>query len=177
MSRIANSPVSILDGVDVAIKNRNVSVKGKLGQLDFTIHDLVSLEQTDSEIQVKYNYDNLKSRALAGTTRALVNNMILGVSKGFEKKLQMVGVGYRAKVQGSDLHITAGFSHPVVVTMPEGIKVETPAPTEIIIKGINKQLVGETAAKIRALRPPEPYKGKGIRYVNEHVSLKEGKKK
>ncbi len=177
MSRVANKPVAIPAGVEINLSGQNVSVKGPKGNMDFTIHDLVSAKIEDNQVKVAANVKSGQAIALAGTTRALVGNMVDGVSQGFEKKLQLVGVGYRAQAQGSKLNLTLGFSHPVEYAVPAGITVETPSQTEILIKGINKQQVGQVAANIRAYRPPEPYKGKGVRYADEHVVRKEAKKK
>lgn len=177
MSRIANQPVAIPSGVEINLNGQNVSVKGPKGALDFVINDKVSAKVEDSNLKVAANESNSQSVALAGTTRALVNNMVTGVSKGFEKKLQLIGVGYRAQAQGNKLNLTLGFSHPVEYVVPEGISIETPSQTEILVKGIDKQKVGQVAANIRAYRPPEPYKGKGVRYADEHVVRKEAKKK
>lgn len=177
MSRVANKPVAIPSGVDVNLNGQNVSVKGPKGALDFTIHDLVSAKVEENTLKVAANESTAQSVALAGTTRALMNNMVTGVSQGFEKKLQLIGVGYRAQAQGAKLNLTLGFSHPVVYEVPQGITVETPSQTEILVKGIDKQKVGQVAANIRSYRPPEPYKGKGVRYADEHVVRKEAKKK
>jgi len=177
MSRVANKPVTIPSGVEVNLNGQSITVKGPKGALDFVIHDLVSAKVEDKNLQVAANESTAQSVALAGTTRALVNNMVTGVSQGFERKLQLIGVGYRAQAQGNKLNLTLGFSHPVEYQMPEGISVETPSQTEILVKGIDKQKVGQVAANIRAYRPPEPYKGKGVRYADEHVVRKEAKKK
>jgi len=175
VSRIANSPVIIPAGVEISITNTLLTVKGKLGQLTQDILAGVVVAQEDKTLTFKPT--NKLKDASAGTMRALANNMVKGVSVGFEKKLSMRGVGYRAKTEGNKLALTAGFSHPVELDMPEGIKIETPSQTDIIVKGTDKQKVSQMAANIRAIRPPEPYKGKGIRYTDEHVELKEGKKK
>ncbi len=177
MSRIANAPIALPSGVEVAISGQQVKVKGSKGELEWNVHDLVSLVQEDAELKVKANESNQQAIALAGTTRALVNNMVTGVSAGFEKRLTIVGVGYRAQAQGQVLNLTLGFSHPVAYQVPEGIKVETPSNTEIVVSGIDKQKVGQVAAEIRAYRKPEPYKGKGVRYSDEHVVRKQAKKK
>lgn len=175
MSRVANNPVSLPSGVEVKISGQNVQVKGPKGSLSVDIHRTVSVSQEDNTLrfgaQTKYD------RAMAGTMRALVNNMVLGVSNGFERKLELRGVGYRAQSQGKILNLTLGFSHPVNFEVPEGVTIETPSQTEILVKGIDKQQVGQVAAKIRGYRPPEPYKGKGVRYTDEQVILKEAKKK
>lgn len=177
VSRVARSPIDIPSGVEVTLADASVSVKGKLGQLSQKIHPSVKVVQVENQLQFAAVDTEQKSDALAGTMRALVNNIVHGVSQGFEIKLVMIGVGYRAKVQGKMLDLTVGLSHPVVMEMPEGVTVETPTQTEIVLKSADKQLVGQIAANIRAIRPPEPYKGKGIRYADEHVSLKETKKK
>ena len=177
MSRIAKNPVQIPTGVSVALTNGVLSVKGKLGELSQPIHSLVSLSVEESEISFELAQQSQDAKAMSGTMRALVSNMVLGVSEGFSRQLKMVGVGYRAAVQGKSLNITAGFSHPVSVDFPEGISVETPSNTDILIKGFDKQKVCQFAANIRSIRPPEPYKGKGIRYHDEQIILKEGKKK
>jgi large subunit ribosomal protein L6 len=177
MSRIAKAPVNIPVGVDIKLVGNNFTVKGSNGLLTYEINSAVSLEITDNVISVHWNQEDKKATAQAGTARAIVSNMITGVSAGFEKKLTLIGVGYRAQAKGNILNLALGFSHPVDFEVPVGITVETPTQTEIIIKGSDKQLVGEVAAKIRAYRPPEPYKGKGVRYSDEHVARKEAKKK
>ncbi|HSO06272.1 MAG TPA: 50S ribosomal protein L6 [Pelomicrobium sp.] len=178
MSRIAKYPVVLPKGVEVTLSLEAVSVKGPLGSLSSRLPaGLVKLEQQEDRIQVTAANESQQARAMSGTTRALLANMVTGVSKGFEKKLSLVGVGYRAQAAGDALNLTVGFSHPVSHKMPKGIKVETPSQTEIVIKGIDKQQVGQVAAEIRAYRKPEPYKGKGIRYADERVVLKETKKK
>ncbi len=175
MSRVANNPVAVPSGVEVKISGHIVQIKGPKGALSVDIHRTVSVSQEDNVLrfaaQTKYD------RAMAGTMRALVNNMVVGVSNGFERKLELRGVGYRAQSQGKVLNLTLGFSHPVNFEVPEGVTIETPTQTEIVVKGIDKQQVGQVAAKIRGYRPPEPYKGKGVRYADEQVSLKEAKKK
>ena len=176
MSRVAKSPISILDGVNVELLDNVVNVKGKLGELSFELPESIFIEIEDSTISVKYNEDIQSSVALGGTTRSLINNMILGVSSGFEKKLELKGVGYRAKASGKLLELTLGFSHPVKYQLPEEVNVETPSQTEIILKSHNKQILGQAAAEIRAFRPPEPYKGKGVRYADEVIIRKEAKK-
>lgn len=176
MSRVAKSPISILDGVNVELADNVVNVKGKLGELSLQLPESISIEIEDSTISVKYNEDLQSSVALGGTTRSLINNMILGVSSGFEKKLELKGVGYRAKASGKLLELTLGFSHPVKYQLPEEVNVETPSQTEIILKSHNKQILGQAAAEIRAFRPPEPYKGKGVRYADEVIIRKEAKK-
>ena len=177
MSRIANKPVEIPAGVEVSVNGQTVSVKGKNGQMSIDINEKVNVAQNDAVLNFSGREGVSGSVAMAGTMRSLTDNMILGVSQGFEKKLTLVGVGYRAQSQGNVLNLTLGFSHPVNYAVPEGITVETPSQTEVIIKGADKQKVGQVAADIRAYRPPEPYKGKGVRYSDEHVIRKEAKKK
>ena len=177
MSRVANKPVALPKGVDVALSGKLLSVKGPKGKLDLTLHDAVGVKHEDNELRFSALVDEKSAVALAGTMRSLANNMVTGVTEGFEKKLELVGVGYRAQAQGKVLNLTVGFSHPVAFKVPDGITIETPSQTEIVVKGSDRQQVGEVAAKIRAYRPPEPYKGKGIRYSDEHVVRKEAKKK
>ena len=177
MSRIANNPVSIPKGVEITLSGQEVTVKGSKGNLTVTLHDLVGISQEEDRLQLKAVEVSKKSVALAGTYRSLVNNMVEGVSGGFQKELQLQGVGYRAQAQGKKLNLSLGFSHPVIYEVPEGIDIETPTQTQVIVKGIDKQLVGQVSADIRAFRPPEPYKGKGVRYVDEYVKRKEAKKK
>ena len=177
MSRIANNPVSIPKGVEITLSGQEVTVKGSKGNLTVTLHDLVGISQEEDRLQLKAVEVSKKSVALAGTFRSLVNNMVVGVSGGFEKELQLQGVGYRAQAQGKKLNLSLGFSHTVVYEVPEGIDIETPTQTQVIVKGIDKQLVGQVSADIRAFRPPEPYKGKGVRYADEYVKRKEAKKK
>ncbi|MDR9406786.1 MAG: 50S ribosomal protein L6 [Spiribacter sp.] len=178
MSRVANSPVAIPSGVEIKLDdNRGITVKGSKGELQHTIHALVDVAQEEQTLTFAANQQRQDAIALAGTTRAVVNNMVTGVSEGFERRLQLVGVGYRAQAQGRKVNLTLGFSHPVEHPVPEGVEVETPSNTEIVVRGIDKQQVGEVAAKIRAYRPPEPYKGKGVRYAGERVIMKEAKKK
>jgi len=177
MSRIANAPVEIPAGVEVSLNGAEVSIKGTKGTLSRNIHSDVEVTQEGTALKSSARNNAKQSVALAGTTRALLNNMVLGVTQGFEKKLTLVGVGYRAKAQGSKLDLTLGFSHPVKYDVPEGIKIETPSQTEIVVTGADKQQVGQVAADIRAYRPPEPYKGKGVRYSDEHVARKDAKKK
>lgn len=177
MSRIANAPVSLPSGVDVTLDGQLIKVKGSKGELEWNVHELVSVKQEDAQLKVSTNDDSKKATALAGTTRALVNNMVTGVSAGFEKKLTIIGVGYRAQAQGQKLNLTLGFSHPVNYEVPAGITVTTPSNTEIVVGGVDKQKVGQVAAEIRAYRPPEPYKGKGVRYTDEYVLRKQAKKK
>jgi large subunit ribosomal protein L6 len=170
-------PVAIPQGVDVSIQQDQISVKGAGGTLSLAQNALVKVSSKDGKLSFEPANDSREANALSGTLRQLVNNMVLGVSKGFEKKLTLVGVGYKAQAQGAKLNLSVGFSHPVNLDMPAGIKVETPAPTEIVIKGADRQRVGQVAAEIRAIRPPEPYKGKGIRYSDEKITIKETKKK
>ena len=176
MSRVAKNPIEIIDGVTVNFNDGCLNVKGKVGELKFDLPETVSLDVADNVISVKYDENNQQSVALAGTTRALVNNMIIGVSQGFEKKLELKGVGYRAKASGKLLELTLGFSHPVKYQLPDEVQVETPSQTEVVLKSHNKQILGQAAAEIRAFRPPEPYKGKGVRYSDENVRRKEAKK-
>ena len=177
MSRIANYPVLLPKGVDAAISAEVVSVKGPLGSLSQPISQDVKIERDGDKLLFKAANESRQANAMSGTLRALVANMVEGVTKGFERKLTLVGVGYRAQAQGDKLNLSLGFSHPVVHSMPKGVKVETPTQTEILIKGFDKQAVGQVAAEVRNYRPPEPYKGKGVRYANETVVLKETKKK
>ena len=177
MSRIGNFPVVVPANVEVQLSNSEISVKGPLGTLTQALSAQVTIEKIENSLQVKVANGTHAANAMSGTVRALVFNMVHGVTKGYEKKLTLVGVGYRAQAQGDKLNLTLGFSHPVVHQMPKGIKVETPNQTEILIKGIDKQVVGQVAAEVRAYRRPEPYKGKGVRYSDETVVLKETKKK
>jgi large subunit ribosomal protein L6 len=177
MSRIANKPVEIPSGVDVTISGQTISVKGKNGAMSLDVNSKVEFTQQDNTVKFKGRDGVDGSVAMAGTMRSLTDNMLIGVSQGFEKKLELVGVGYRAQAQGNKLNLTLGFSHPVNYEVPEGISIETPSQTEIIIKGADKQRVGQVSAEIRAYRPPEPYKGKGVRYSDERVIRKEAKKK
>lgn len=177
MSRIANAPVAIPSGVEVNLNGSALSVKGSNGAMDYNINELVNASVEDGSLLFKAKKDDRVSVAMAGTMRALANNMVTGVTQGFEKKLQLVGVGYRAQVQGKKLNLTLGFSHPVVYDIPEGITVEAPSQTELLVKGADKQKVGQVSAEIRAYRPPEPYKGKGVRYADEHIIRKDAKKK
>jgi len=176
MSRIANAPVEIPAGVEVSLNGSEISIKGTKGALTRSIHADVEVTQEGSVLKSTARKSTKQALALAGTTRALINNMVLGVTQGFEKKLKLVGVGYRAKTQGGKLDLTLGFSHPVQYEVPEGITIETPSQTEIVVTGVDKQIVGQVAADIRAYRPPEPYKGKGVRYTDEHVARKDAKK-
>jgi large subunit ribosomal protein L6 len=175
MSRIAKIPIPIPSGVNVCLDGETIRVKGRKGELTMKLHSEVALQIDNSEIRVSAK-DNAR-QAIAGTTRSLVNNMVKGVTEGFEKKLTLVGVGYRAQAKGKVLNLTLGFSHPVEYRIPEGITIETPSQTEVVVKGISKQVVGQVASDIRAYRPPEPYKGKGVRYTDERVVRKEAKKK
>jgi len=176
MSRIGRAPIAVPDGVEVTIKGRNVAVKGPKGQLALDIHPAMQISMDEGVITVTRPDDTGPNRSLHGLTRTLVSNMVTGVTTGFEKKLEIVGVGYRASKKGSDLEILVGYSHPVVVEPPETIEFDVPVPTQIVVKGIDKQRVGQVAAEIRALRKPEPYKGKGIRYEGEVVRRKVGKR-
>jgi large subunit ribosomal protein L6 len=177
MSRIGNTPVVLPEKVEVTLGADEISIKGPLGTLSRKLNPQVKVEKVENRVEFKANDNSHQADALSGTMRALVANMVTGVTKGFEKKLQLVGVGYRAQAQGDKLNLTLGFSHPVVHPMPKGIKVETPTQTEILIKGLDRQLVGQVAAEVRAYRSPEPYKGKGVRYAGEQVTIKETKKK
>jgi large subunit ribosomal protein L6 len=177
MSRVAKNPVVIPAGVEVKIDAGQIVVKGPLGSLAQAVHPSVKVEHGEAGVQCSAIEGAVNGNAMSGTLRALVNNMVTGVSKGFERKLNLVGVGYRAQAQGDKLNLSLGFSHPVAHKMPVGIKVETPTQTEIVIKGVDKQVVGKVAAEVRAYRAPEPYKGKGVRYSDEVVTLKETKKK
>ncbi len=176
-SRVAKNPVPVPNGVDVKLDGRNVAIKGKQGELKFSLHKAISLSLKDGLLTVVPSNEETQTNALAGTTRAIVQNMVHGVVHGFERKLILVGVGYRAQAQGKLLNLSVGMSHPVSFTMPQGVSVETPSATEIVLKGPDKQQVSQMAANIRGVRPPEPYKGKGIRYENEVIILKEAKKK
>ena len=177
MSRVANNPVVLPQGVDVTVSSDLISVKGPLGSTSFPVNPAVSIEKAGDSVLCKAVSGAVNADALSGMMRAIVANMVTGVSKGFEKKLTLVGVGYRAQAQGDTLNLTLGFSHPVAHKMPAGVKCETPTQTEILIKGVDKQKVGQVAAEVRAYRKPEPYKGKGVRYADEVVVLKETKKK
>ena len=177
MSRIAKYPVPLPKGVEATIAAELITVKGPLGILTQALNGDVLIENQNNELSFKVANESREAKAMSGTLRALVFNMVQGVSQGFEKKLSLVGVGYKAAAQGKSLNLSLGFSHPVDYALPEGIKAETPSPTEIVIKGIDKQRVGQVAAEVRAFRPPEPYKGKGVRYIDEVVIIKETKKK
>ena len=177
MSRIAKNPVSLPGGAEVTIKEDIIVAKGPVGELTMNKHPLVSVELEDGVLKIAANDDSTQSRAMSGTTRALLANLVTGVTTGFEKKLTIIGVGYRAQVQGKKLNLSLGFSHPVVYAIPDGITIEAPSQTELVVKGADKQKVGQVAAEIRHYRPPEPYKGKGIRYTDEYVVRKQAKKK
>lgn len=177
MSRIANAPVTLPKGVEVKLSGQEISAKGSQGNLSLAIHPTVEVVQEGNELKCSARDGATQSRAQAGTTRSLINNLVQGVSQGFEKKLELNGVGYRAKASGKTLNLTLGFSHPIDYALPEGVTVETPSQTEIILKSADKQLLGQVAAKVRSFRPPEPYKGKGVRYADEYVRRKEAKKK
>jgi large subunit ribosomal protein L6 len=177
MSRIANYPVLVPDKVEVTLKPDEISVKGPLGTLIQKVSQRVKIERVENRLEFKMNENSRQANALSGTVRALVANMVTGVTKGFERRLTLVGVGYRAQAQGDKLNLTLGFSHPVVHQLPKGVKAETPTQTEIILKGADKQVVGQVAAEVRRYRSPEPYKGKGVRYTGEQITLKETKKK
>ncbi len=177
MSRIAKDPVVLIAGAEIKISGQSVTAKGKVGNLSLEVHETVSITEQDGKLVFAPNDDSKGSMAMAGTMRSLVQNMVTGVSEGFSKQLQLIGVGYRAQMQGNVLDLSLGFSHPVKYAIPEGITVETPSQTEIHVKGADKQKVGQVSAEIRAYRPPEPYKGKGVRYSDEHVIRKEAKKK
>ncbi len=177
MSRIAKKPIDIPGGVELSINGRELAAKGPKGYLTVTLHDSVEVSQEDNVLSFAPRHGSKSAIALTGTLRSVVNNIVTGVSTGFEKKLQLVGVGYRAQAQGKKLSLSLGFSHPIDYAVPEGIEIETPAATEIVVKGCDKQLVGQVCAEIRAFRPPEPYKGKGVKYTDEHIVRKEAKKK
>ncbi|MEC7095980.1 MAG: 50S ribosomal protein L6 [Pseudomonadota bacterium] len=175
MSRVANNPVNLPKGVEVNINGSSVSVKGGKGTMEMTLTDGIGIDVNEGVAQITYDFDT--NRAMAGTTRALLNNLVVGVSDGWEKKLVLNGVGYRAKASGKTVNLNLGLSHPVDYELPDGLSAETPTQTEIVIRGTDKQAVGQAAAEIRSFRPPEPYKGKGIRYADEYVRRKEAKKK
>lgn len=177
MSRIANAPVVLPKGVEANISASEISVKGAKGNLNIAVHNLVAINLDGDTLSFSAKNSTRQANALAGTFRALVNNMVTGVTEGFQKKLELQGVGYRAKAQGNSVNLTVGYSHPIDYKLPDGITAETPSQTEIVISGADKQKVGQVAAEIREFRPPEPYKGKGIRYANERVYRKEAKKK
>lgn|SRR5690554_3123871 len=177
MSRVANNPVQLPKGVEANFSATEISVKGSKGNLSMALHEAVEVSKEGDALRVSARNGSRQAVALSGTFRALINNMVVGVSEGFQRKLQLQGVGYRAKAQGNMLNILVGYSHPIDFEVPKGVTAETPTPTEIVLSGADKQLVGEIAAKIREFRRPEPYKGKGIRYLDEHVYRKEAKKK
>ncbi|WP_108126655.1 50S ribosomal protein L6 [Saccharospirillum mangrovi] len=177
MSRIANAPVTVPAGVDVKLGGEKISVKGKNGTLEIALHNTVEIKQDGNVLTFAARDGGKFAHSMSGTMRALVNNMVVGVTDGFEKRLQLNGVGYRAKASGNTVNLTLGFSHPIDYTLPQGVTAETPSNTEIVLKSADKQRLGQVAAEIRAFRPPEPYKGKGVRYADEHVRRKEAKKK
>ena len=177
MSRVGKLAVAIPQGVEVSVKPETISVKGALGALELAQNALVKVENAEGKLSFAPINESREANAMSGTIRQLVNNMVQGVSKGFEKKLNLIGVGYKATAQGTKLNLAVGYSHPVNIDMPAGITVATPTPTEIVIKGADRQRVGQIASEVRAVRPPEPYKGKGIRYSDEKVVIKETKKK
>ncbi len=177
MSRVAKQPVALPKGVEVRIDGQQVAVKGAKGSAQIVLHDFVTVQHEDAELRFAAVKADKKAVAMAGTMRALVSNMVTGVADGFERRLELRGVGYRAQAQGQTVNLTLGFSHPVNYKVPEGVSVETPSQTEIVVRGVDKQRVGQVAADLRAYRPPEPYKGKGVRYVGEQVVMKEAKKK
>jgi large subunit ribosomal protein L6 len=177
MSRVAKSPISLPSGVTVKQSERSLNIKGPKGEMAMEIHPSVDVSEEDNVLKVAPRNEDKTAWAMAGTMRALVNNMVTGVSQGFEKKLQLIGVGYRAQAGGKSLNLNLGFSHPIDYPVPEGISIATPSATEIVVSGSDKQRVGQVAAEIRSFRPPEPYKGKGVRYVDEYVARKEAKKK
>jgi len=177
MSRVASSPVVLPSGVEVKLSGQGLNIKGTKGELNFSVHDDVEVSQDESVLKFAPRNGDRSSRALAGTMRALVQNIVTGVTDGFERRLELQGVGYRAQAQGKKLTLQLGFSHPVVYELPDGIEVQTPSQTEVVISGIDKQQVGQVCAEIRSFRPPEPYKGKGVRYQGEYVRRKEAKKK
>ena len=175
MSRVAKNPVPIPSGVEIKIDKKSISVSGSKGKSEFTFPESISATYTDDMVTISYDESSTESMALAGTTRSLINNMVIGVSEGFQKTLLLVGVGYRAKASGKKLELTLGFSHPVHYDLPEQVEVETPSQTEVVLKSYDKQILGQVAAEIRAFRPPEPYKGKGIKYSDEIIRRKAGK--
>ena len=177
MSRVGKKPIPAPSGVTVTVKGQDVSVKGPKGTLSFRAHDDVAVSFSDGQISVTPRHETTRARALWGTTRAVIANQVQGVTKGFEKNLEMTGVGYRAAMQGKNLQLQLGYSHEIIYTPPEGITIATPKPTEVKVSGIDAQAVGQAASEIRSYRPPEPYKGKGVRYTGEYIRRKEGKKK
>ena len=176
MSRIAKNPVPIPSGVEIKVQEKIISVSGSKGKSEFTLPESVSVVHADDVVTVSYDESSSESTALAGTSRSLINNMVIGVSEGFQKTLLLVGVGYRAKASGKTLELTLGFSHPVHYELPKQVEVETPSQTEVVLKSHDKQILGQVAAEIRAFRPPEPYKGKGVKYADENIRRKEAKK-
>lgn len=177
MSRVANAPIALPSGVEVSLNERNMLVKGKLGELSYELHESVNLDIDSSQIRIVWSPEIKGSKAFAGTARATINNMVKGVSEGFVKRMLLVGVGYRAQVKGDLLTLSLGYSNPVEYAIPEGVTIEAPSQTELLVKGSNKQKVGQVASEIRAFRAPEPYKGKGVRIADEYVARKEAKKK
>lgn len=177
MSRISKNPVAVPSGVEAKIESDQIVVKGPLGTLTQALNENVTIQQEDNQLTFVEANDSHKAKAMAGTMRSLVNNMVIGVNTGFERHLTLIGVGFRAQVQGNDLKLQLGYSHDIIHPMPEGIKIECPSDTKIVVKGADKQVVGQVAAEIRAYRRPEPYKGKGVRYADEYVAIKEAKKK
>lgn len=177
MSRVAKKPISVPSGVEVALDGQSITVKGPKGTLEHRIHDAVEVMRDEGVMNCAAREGVENGVALAGTTRAVINNMVVGVSEGFERRLQLVGVGYRAQMQGKALNLSLGYSHPISFEAPEGVTLETPSQTEIVVRGVDKQKVGQAAAEIRRFRPPEPYKGKGVKYENEQIQRKEAKKK
>jgi len=177
MSRVAKKPISVPSGVEVTIDGQSITVKGSKGMLEHRVHETVEVVRSEDALTCNARDGADNGLALAGTTRAVINNMVVGVSEGFERRLQLVGVGYRAQMQGNALSLALGFSHPVSFESPDGVTVETPSQTEIVLRGVDKQKVGQAAAEIRAFRPPEPYKGKGVKYDDEIIQRKEAKKK
>lgn len=176
MSRVASSPITIPDAIDVQIDGQKVTVKGKKGSMEWTVHDEVSVALDDGQLRIKANNDTSSAIAISGTSRALLNNLVIGVSEGFERRLLIVGVGYRAQINGKILNLSLGHSHPINYEIPDDVTVEAPSQTEIVVKGMDKQRVGQVAADIRAFRKPEPYKGKGVKYSDEQIVRKEAKK-
>jgi large subunit ribosomal protein L6 len=177
MSRVAKRPVALVKDVSVDLRGQDLTVKGPKGSLSMRINSDIEVKQEDSTLKITARSPSRSANAMAGTTRALIKNMVTGVSQGFERKLELVGVGYRAQAQGNKVNLSLGFSHPVAYPVPDGITVETPSQSEILIKGIDRQAVGQVAAELRRYRPPEPYKGKGVRYAGERIVMKEAKKK
>ena len=177
MSRIANVPVTLPSGVEATLSDTSIALKGNKGSLNLVLHHLVEVQRNDEILKVSAKDNSREAGAMAGTFRSLIFNMVVGVNEGFQKKLELQGVGYRAKASGKSVNLTVGYSHPIDYKLPEGITAETPSQTEIVINGVDKQLVGQVAAELREFRPPEPYKGKGIRYSDERVYRKEAKKK